>query len=1185
MQLCIVGSFFMDTTQLLNKVETNGKVTVSGLRGASPFWLATEMGRSSVCCCIVPDDHSIPLAVSNLQLFTDKQILVYPGHEIPPYTPLSPDQKITATRLATLYQLTETKTDLIVVTSIEAMLRKVIPKTQLKNKVELVMAGEDVDHESLITNLLELGYDKVALAKNCGDFSVRGGIIDIFPPPFVDSNGTVHSSPLRLDFFGDTIESLRSYDPLTQRSTGEIEEALLLPVKEFILNKSEKKTLCKLAENFQKEANRYGWDDDASYTMMEKLKTGQGVAGIEFFLPIFFEEKLSSFFDFLPENTKLFFVNSDSIFQAMKLCYERIDKNFLEVRQKNKPALPPEDIFIAQENIHENLSRFKQVHVTDLVADEDQIRFATSDHLLLEQDITSRRAKEGVLLPLMDKITQWQNENGRVLICCRSSKHTKNMAEMLAKHQRQVAIKQPPINLKDGQQDVIEIYDHPLSEGFSDISHRVHLISESQLFGQIRLGSKKKTRRVIEDPVDFSELHPGDIVVHRDHGLGIFSGLETITVQQIINDFIVIEYRDADRLYLPVDKLNLISRYQGLSDKEPKIDKLGSTSWRTTTKKVKEDVWKVAQELLEIYAKREIKQGRRFSPPGALFQELEESFPFDETVGQQKAINDVIDDLTAEQPMDRLVCGDVGYGKTEVAIRAAFKVIEDGCQVAVLVPTTVLAEQHLQAFRERLQNFPVRIECLNRFRTRKEQKEIVEDLGAGKIDIVIGTHRLLSKDVSFKELGLLVIDEEHRFGVAHKEKIKKLHSTVDILTLTATPIPRTLQMSLLAIRDLSVISSPPELRRPVKTFVAEYDELVIKEAVTRELRRKGQTFVVHNRVKSIYKIAANIEKLVPEARIAVAHGQMKTKELEDIMVAFVKREIDVLVATTIIESGLDIPSANTIIINRADMLSLAEMYQLRGRVGRSSIQSFAYLLVPSLDSITKDSRERLRALMECNELGGGFKLAMNDLQIRGGGNLLGLSQSGNIAAIGYDLYLDLLQKTVADLKAQGSDGSGQATDDLDPEINLQLSAFIPPDYIPDINQRYTMYRRIAALIRAEDAAFSDLRDELTDRYGQIPGETETLLDIIDIKRALAKLRINKLERGSNTLVYSFLDDTPVQPDKLLSFITQKPATRKQPQPKLTQDGRLVVYGSFEGKHLLSQIRDTIISLQNMVSDK
>ena len=524
--------------------------------------------------------------------------------------------------------------------------------------------------------------------------------------------------------------------------------------------------------------------------------------------------------------------------------------------------------------------------------------------------------------------------------------------------------------------------------------------------------------------------------------------------------------------------------------------------------------------------------------------------------------------------MDRLVCGDVGYGKTEVAIRAAFKVIEDGYQVAVLVPTTVLAEQHAKTFQERLQGFPVTIESLNRFKSQSAQKQVVRGLTDGSVDIVIGTHRLLSKDVSFKKLGLLIIDEEHRFGVAHKEKIKKIKAQVDILTLTATPIPRTLQMSLLGIRDLSVISSPPEHRRPVKTFVARYDDLVIKEAVNRELIRGGQIFVVHNRVKSIGRMAATIQKLVPQARIAVAHGQMAGKELEEIMVAFVNREIDVLVSTTIIESGLDIPSANTIIINRADRLGLAEIYQLRGRVGRSATQSFAYLLVPSLDHLSKDSRERLRALMEYNELGGGFKLAMSDLQIRGGGNLLGISQSGHIAAIGYDLYLDLLQKTVADLKSQTSSDTIAGTDDLEPEINLRVSAYIPESYIADIGQRYVMYRRVASLVSEEETAMTDLQEELLDRYGPIPVELDNLFRVVSIKKTLKQLRIEKLERSPSSLVFSLLPDTPVRPERLMTYLQNEGK-----RVRLTPDERLVL--RTKGESMKELYTEIMIFLQQL----
>jgi transcription-repair coupling factor (superfamily II helicase) len=596
----------------------------------------------------------------------------------------------------------------------------------------------------------------------------------------------------------------------------------------------------------------------------------------------------------------------------------------------------------------------------------------------------------------------------------------------------------------------------------------------------------------------------------------------------------------------------MVSKYQGLPDKTPRLDKLGGKSWMVTKGKVKEAVWKVAQDLLDLYARRQLEEGHAFSPPDELFHELEESFPFDETQGQLKSINEVLDDLLSDRPMDRLVCGDVGFGKTEVAVRAAFKVILDNFQAAVLVPTTVLAEQHAETFRERFAGFPVRVESLSRFRSAADQKKILQDLAEGRLDLVIGTHRLLSKDVQFKRLGLLIVDEEHRFGVTHKEKIKKLRRRVDVLTLTATPIPRTLQLSLLGVRDLSIISTPPEYRRSVKTFVARHDDLVIKEAVNRELRRGGQTFLVHNRVQSIQEVAHRVQQLAPTARLAVAHGQMPPKQLEEIMVRFIRRDIDVLVCTTIIESGLDIPNANTIIITRADRLGLAEIYQLRGRVGRSNEQAYAYLLVPSLDGLSKDAQQRLRALMDYNELGGGFKLAMSDLQIRGGGNILGESQSGNIAAVGYDLYLDLLQRTVEDLKHRAATGEEPLeAEGIEPEINLRLSAYIPEHYIGDPDQRYIAYRKISGLTSSEE--LEDTREELLDRYGKLPPETINLLEIMSLKLLLRELKIAKLEQGPSLLVFTFLERTPVAPQKILILLKQA-----KNRIRLTPDNKLVV---------------------------
>ena len=1170
----------MTHKSITEQLNSSKYLAVSGLRGSSSSWLAATIAEESNCCCIVPDEHLVSIFAQDLQLFTDKNIFQYPGHEIPPYTLLSPDQQITAARLSTLYRLKECDSGYLMITSIEALLRRVMPDNLLTGISEYLMAGEECDREELLTKLISLGYEKVALAQTVGNFSVRGGIIDIFPPPFLPEGGKLHEGPIRLDFFGDTIESLRSFDPFSQRSERELADATLLPVTDILFDHGSHEACRKISRTFQTYGNGSDWDDDETLRIVERIKCGQRFAGMEFFLPLFYKEQdhpSSTVLDFLSPDTRLILLDPESIAQSMEITCERIESNYHSALSGRSPAMPPADLFVYKDEIRRKMKTFHQVLLTDFPPDKTEtITITTSNHQLLKQNISLRRAKVGLLHPLTEQIVEWQNDGDRVVICCRSTRHSNNLQELLGRHHHDMEVVEPPLNpakipFATGQK--LFFCNRPLSQGFSLTGKKIHLLSESELFGEMRVGTRSKKQKQRGSPVRFAELNSGDIVVHRDHGLGIYSGLTTVEFQSVINDFMLIEYRGGDKLYLPVDRLNLISKYEGLSDRLPRMDKLGSLSWKTTKSKIKKEVWKVAQELLNIYAQREIRKGRQFSPPGQLFHELEESFPFEETAGQKRAISDVIDDLTNENPMDRLVCGDVGYGKTEVAIRAAFKVVEDGFQAAVLVPTTVLAEQHVTTFRERFRGFPVNIECINRFRTPAEQRKILKDLTTGAIDIIIGTHRLLSKDVSFHNLGLLVVDEEHRFGVAHKEKVKKMRAEIDILTLTATPIPRTLQMSLLSIRDLSVISSPPEHRRPVKTFVARCDDLVIKEAVSKEIRRKGQVFFVHNRVKSIHKMAATVQQLVPGARIAVAHGQMGGKELEEIMVSFVNKRIDVLVSTTIIESGLDIPSANTIIINRADMLGLAEIYQLRGRVGRSSTQSFAYLLVPSVDTLSRDSRDRLRALMDCNELGGGFKLAMSDLQIRGGGNLLGVSQSGNIAAIGYDLYLDLLQRTVADLKAQTATGEeNKSLTTLDPEINLQISAYIPATYIPDISQRYITYRRIAALLSSTPEIFEDLKDELTDRYGTIPEETVNLFQIVGVKKELARLRIHKLEKGRDTLVFHFSDDTPVSPEMLMTYLRHHSSKRKGIAPRITPEGRLIINSEMAS---IAQIFDTI----------
>ena len=1143
--------------ELLSLLATDHKhINLTGLQGSSYALLAAQIAVKAKrdLLFIAPSERQAELAVQDISLFSSLPVILYPGFDIPPYTPLSPDQATVAERLSALYRLLTAETPVIFVASCESLLRRVMPKSKLGSSAELIIRGEDVEQEDLTRRLVDLGYENVSLVQAIGDFSVRGGIIDIFPPGY--------EAPIRLDFFGDTVESLRTFDPISQRSLAEIAEAVILPASNILFPPGASPQYVRLQSRFQKEAELLNWPFEKLDAMLEKISSGRRFPGIEFFLPLFYSDlpECPCPLQYLSKKAVVFIADPIEIRRSINLSWERIQANYHESVAARTPALRPNTVFISPDNLAEELNAFTQVKVSDFL--EDDVReakifpFTSQSHLVLKQEVDLQRKQKGLLLPLASVLHKWFTKNEPVAMACRSTRHAVHLAELLSHYDISAHIYDAPLELSTFQKieeaSTILLLNQPISEGFDlqlQPGLQVHFLSESELFGERRLGPRKRIRPAKEDQLRFDELNRGDIVVHREHGLGIYQGLVTLTLKDITNDFLEIHYQGEDKLYVPVDRLSAISKYKGISDKKPKLDKLGTRTWINTKKKIKESVWQVAQDLLKLYAKREMQKGLAFSQPGELFQELEESFSFDETSGQYKAIAEVLEDLTSDKIMDRLICGDVGYGKTEVAVRAAFKAIEDGFQVAMLVPTTVLAEQHAKTFQERFSGFPVLVESLNRFRTKAEQKKILSNLKTGKLDIVIGTHRLLSKDVLFKKLGLLIVDEEHRFGVSHKEKIKRFKAEVNVLTLTATPIPRTLQLSLLGIRDLSVINTPPEQRRPIKTFVARYDELVIKEAITRELQRGGQTFLVHNRVRSIGEMARKVEKLTPQARIALAHGQMPAKQLEEIMVRFVNKEIDVLVCTTIIESGLDISSANTIIITRADRLGLAEIHQLRGRVGRSNEQSYAYLLVPSLDGLAKEAKERLRALLEHSELGGGFKLAMNDLQIRGGGNILGVSQSGHIAAVGYDLYLELLQNTVSDLQRKDTAKEPEAT--IEPEINLQISAYIPEKYIVDTSQRYIAYRKIASINDHEQLA--DLKEELEDRYGPLAAETQNLFDIMALKVRMKQFMIITLEQGKEMLVFSFHEKTPVGPQKILDLME-----KSQNNIRFSPDARLFV---------------------------
>jgi len=822
---------------LLHHLERpqQGPFVVSGLQGGGTAWLVAAMAQlERPLLCITSTEDTAQALLQDLQLFTGHALLHYPALEIPPYTPLEPDKATLAQRITSLYHALTSPGPFIMVASAEALMRFTLPRRLLADSVELLAAGEEHDPQVIVRRLNEFGYEQVSLVQNPGEFAVRGGIVDVFPAG--------EDLPIRLDFFGDTLESIRSFDPISQRSVSQRQEQVLLPATDILFPPSDddKKTL---AQKISARGEKEHWDQGALNEIAERVSAGLDLNGAHFLLPLFYEAA-SAPFEFLPENTAAVLIEPDQINQSMDLLWERITANHALALERNTPALPPEELFLPPGDLFSGLERYHRVHLQLLATVGDgqdrRLEIRCLNHALVKQEIALKRRAQGLVSPLAQEIRNWMTQGGMVHLACSSPHHARHFAQMLENHGVQGNIVEGHLSsLPDSPG--LHLHAHPLSQGFSLPEIGIHWLSEQELFGDTRIGRSRKAR--VPHAMEtrrHDKLTPGDFVVHDVHGIGIYQGLITMEIDGLSCDFLEILYRDDDKLFVPVDQVNRISKYKGLNDKPPTVNKLGSAQWRTTCEKVQKAVWQVAQDLLKLYAKRKLVKGHAFSPPGSLFWEVAESFPFDETPGQAKAIDEVLSDLSAPYPMDRLVCGDVGFGKTEVAVRAAFKVVEDGYQVAVLVPTTVLAEQHAATFRERLDGFGVQVESISRFRSQAETRQIIKGISQGTVDILIGTHRLLSDDIRFKRLGLLIIDEEHRFGVAHKEKLKKIRSSVDVLTLTATPIPRTLQLSLLGVRDLSVINTPPAERRAIKTFIARQEDLVIREAVFREIARGGR---------------------------------------------------------------------------------------------------------------------------------------------------------------------------------------------------------------------------------------------------------------------------------------------------------------------------------------------------------
>ena len=1171
--------------------KPGGVLALTGLMGTSRAWLIARLLKSvnQPVLWITSHQKEAEQVVSDLSFFTDLPVLLYPCHDSLPFVPLLPSTETNSQRISTLYRLATEKGPAVAVAPVQALAELTIPPQILLGHVEYLQTGEEVDREKLLKWLIDSGYEHCATVRSRGEFSTRGGLLDIFPP--------LTTLPVRVDFFGDFVEEMRLFDPLTQRSTEDLDELVILPANELVFSQS---ILESAQEKLVERATRYNLPARRINEILQQLEARRLVEGHEALLPLFYT-KPASVLDYIPQQTPILIDRPEEVEKALEDHWKGAEQAYKSALNEHRvfsslKSLLSDPVQLSRQMGNHTCWLFQDINLYGSPSNSSSAKFKGLSFNLPALDIQEleikssktdltlipEKAKRGtdLLGPVIDRLKDWIEAGDRVVLVVPGRRHGERMVELFGYHgligdDVTPPVIQAPLN-NDPEEPGLVICTGQLSSGFALPGEAYLVITEEELLGaRARRNRRVEREKTTAGDLTFEDLRPGQPVVHRDHGIGLYKGLARLEAGGIPGEFLLLEYRGGDKLYLPVDRMGLVQKYIGIEGRALRLDRLGSSSWQLTKRKVRKNIYKIAHELVDLYAKRKVSKGFDFSPPDAMFRQFEASFSYEETRDQAASIEEVLSDMQEPRPMDRLLCGDVGYGKTEVAMRAVFKAVEDGKQVAVLVPTTILAEQHERTFIHRFQKYPVIIEALSRLKTRQKQREILAGISEGRIDIIIGTHRLLQPDVKFKDLGLLIVDEEHRFGVQHKERLKRFRQTVDCLTLTATPIPRTLQLSLLGIRDLSVINTPPRNRMPVKTFVAEFDDLLIKEAIEREMSRGGQIFFVHNRIKGLYRLAEHIRRLVPEARTEVIHGQMNPCELEEIMIRFVRGEIDCLMCTTIIESGIDIPSANTTIINRADMLGLADLYQLRGRVGRAGEQAYAYLLVPRISGMGKESIKRLKAIMELSVSGGGFRLAMQDLQIRGAGNILGVSQSGNIADVGYELYLELLQNAVDELK-----GLPQR-DEIDPEVNLGVPAFIPEEYVPDVEQRLLLYRRMARLKdKEEDADFSL---ELRDRFGPIPGEVASLLEVMEIKRILRLLNVIRLDRSfSNKKERIFLSlgpEGPPHPEKLIE------AVQKDRRWRLLPDGRLIILPEpvEENGDSLACIRQTLQVLLKMAT--
>ncbi len=1067
--------------------------------------------------------------IGDLQFFAQNIELpqvYFPAYHLLPAKFLAYNNETSARRINALYHLTEVSSPAVVVTTINALMQKIIPKTCLLEYAELIIEGEEVDLDQLIRKLIAGGYSRTMIVEEQGDFCLRGGILDIFSPLYPD--------PIRLELFGDWVESLRFFSADTQRTHRNLSDAVVLPAREVVVVPKE---MDAVITRIRKQAALMELPVRKVRDLVQRIKEEGIFPGIESLLPLIYDD-LDTLFDYLNPKTLVVQIEPAALQASLEDITAQVQKNYLDACHEKNFCLPPETLYLDWKGLSQRMQdygslAFKKLDVVSSVengqASPSRCKVEIFENDELSQAIRSGARTETPFAPLIEWVQQQRQANRVTLFVCRTRSQAERIHSLLEPYNLNPALIDGFPEL-DRNRGLVLITIGFVSKGFVWPYEALAVLTEEEIFGSRFKRRKAAAAKARTELLGLQDLRQGDLVVHNEHGIGRYDGLVKLSFDGTVNDFLLLTYKDEDKLYLPVERMGLVQKYMGVDDVLPVLDKMGGKSWEKVKAKVKQSTEKIAGELLKIYAARKVQSGHAFGAADTYFKDFEAGFPYEETVDQAKAIEDVLADMRQPVSMDRLICGDVGYGKTEVALRAAFLAVSEAKQVAVLVPTTVLAEQHFANFSERFSRYPVTVACLSRFRSTKEQREIIASVKAGTVDIVIGTHRLLQKDVGFKALGLVVLDEEQRFGVKHKEKLKQLRNTVDVLALTATPIPRTLHLSLMGIRDISIISTPPEERHPIRTYVMEYDDAVCAQAIGKELKRGGQVFFVHNNINSIERMAAHIQKLVPKVRLSVAHGRMSEGDLEKVMLSFMQKEIDLLVCTTIIESGIDVSSANTILINRADRFGLAQIYQLRGRVGRSDEQAFAYLFIPSESALTTDAVKRLKVLMEYSDLGSGFQIAMNDLKIRGGGSILGASQSGHIAAVGYDMFLKLMEESVAELKGD------PIQQDLEPEINLPMSAFLGENYVADIDQRLALYRRLAQMTDLKQ--ISDLKAEMEDRYGALPDEGGNLLLKIMLKVLAVKAGVKKLDLSGQQLTLSFSEAHQRHPFGIVEMVME-----------------------------------------------